>query len=312
MLIRLSHDLNTTTLLRQTKKSLGEWGDITYTECEVDECDILLCLSYPHKDINICCSETWLLSQEPPARIRRWERDSYKYFDRIFSTWSDLPNKSQPCTHWFPEFNYDEFCLLKPTPKSKKLSWVTSTNSDLKGHQLRIKLLNYLEETNLDFDLYGRGFTFINDKADGLINYKYSLAIENFSTNDYWTEKIADCLLCWTIPLYWGALNIDKYLPKGSYIPIDPSSPKKALATILDTINSDYYENHIEIIREARELILNKYQLFPHVNNLVGEYFLGGPKRDYFIPKNIHPKKDYMLRKLRYKINYRLSKNFNL
>ena len=312
MLIRITHDLLNSELLRQTKNKSGEWQDIKFTEETVDECDILLCLSYPSTDLKVNCTETWLLSQEPPARIRRWERDSYGYFDRVFSTWADNPTPSQPCTHWFPNLSYDELTKLKPPIKSKNLSWITSTNSDLHGHKLRMNLVKSLQNNNFDFNLFGRGFNFLEDKAEGLLDYRYSIAVENFSVKNYWTEKIADCFLCWTIPLYWGATNIDKYFPSGSYLQIDPAKPDEVKQIINDAVNSNYYENNLDKIEEARELVLNKYQLFPHIYNLVKQYYKTGSKKIHVIPKNIHPKKDRGIRKLVYKFNYRLSKHFNL
>ena len=49
-------------------------------------------------------------------------------------------------------------------------------------------------------------------KYDGFKNYKYSLCLENSSEKYYFTEKFTDCILSWTIPIYYGCSNIDKYL----------------------------------------------------------------------------------------------------
>ncbi len=312
MLVRIVHDLKDVNIFRQTPHNSGVWDGITFTVEDVAECDLLLCLSYPDRDITVECAEAWLLSQEPPARIRRWERDSYRYFDRVFANWDDSRYTSQPCTHWFPNFSYDEFVALKASVKTNDLSWVTSSNADLHGHKLRLKLLKYLRAQQIDYALFGRGFEYIADKAEGLLPYRYSLAIENFSTQHYWTEKIADCFLCWTIPLYWGATNIDEYFPQGSYLRIDPANPESVVAVLREAIANNYYEQNLERIAEARELVLNKYQLFPHINDLINCHFKSGTKRHYQIPKNIHPKRDSGMRKLRYKLNYRLSKHFNL
>ena len=104
MLVRIVHDLKDVDIFRQTPHNSGVWEGITFTADDVAECDLLLCLSYPDRDITVECAEAWLLSQEPPARIRRWERDSYRYFDRVFANWNDSRYTSQPCTHWFPNF----------------------------------------------------------------------------------------------------------------------------------------------------------------------------------------------------------------
>ena len=65
-------------------------------------------------------------------------------------------------------------------------------------------------------------------KEKGLLEYRYNLAIENGSTDYYFSEKIVDPLLCWSIPIYWGCKKIDKFLPKESYILLDMN--KKGVA----------------------------------------------------------------------------------
>ena len=45
---------------------------------------------------------------------------------------------------------------------------------------------------------------------------QYGIAIENFSHRNFFTEKILDCFLLKTIPLYWGCSNIDEFFnPEG-------------------------------------------------------------------------------------------------
>src|SRR5687768_17715451 len=51
--------------------------------------------------------------------------------------------------------------------------------------------------------------------------YRYSLAIENFSGPYYWTEKVIDCYLSWTMPLYFGCTNLADYFPAESFVQID-------------------------------------------------------------------------------------------
>ena len=80
----------------------------------------------------------------------------------------------------------------------------------------------------------------------------------------YFTEKIIDPLLCWSMPIYWGCKNIDKFLPEGSYINIDVDDPR-AIDKIIEISNSDLWENSLDKISEARELILDKYNLWSSI-----------------------------------------------
>ena len=49
----------------------------------------------------------------------------------------------------------------------------------------------------------------IKDKEEGLADYMFSVAIENM--DNWWTEKILDCFLCGTIPIFYGTPNIGKW-----------------------------------------------------------------------------------------------------
>jgi len=102
------------------------------------------------------------------------------------------------------------------------------------------------------------------DKKEGLLPYKYSLGIENGSLPYYFTEKIADPLLCWSMPIYWGCKNIHKFLPEGSYVNIDVDDPH-VVDKIIEIIKSDLREQNIDKIKEARELILERYNIWETV-----------------------------------------------
>ena len=78
-----------------------------------------------------------------------------------------------------------------------------------------------------------------------------------------WTEKLADCYLSWTMPIYYGCTNLDKYFPKESFIQIDINSPESSLENLKEKLSKDFWESSLGSIQEARELVLNKYQLFP-------------------------------------------------
>ena len=59
--------------------------------------------------------------------------------------------------------------------------------------------------------MLGRGYDPFEHKQDGLLPYRYSVVIENVQEVDYFTEKLLHCMLCGTIPIYWGAPNIEEY-----------------------------------------------------------------------------------------------------
>ena len=106
------------------------------------------------------------------------------------------------------------------------------------------------------------------DKWEGLVNYKYSLIIENYSGPDYWSEKLADCLLSWTLPIYYGCTNIEKYFPKNAIVSIDISD-RNVGDKIARIISNNYWEKQVKLIGLAREMILDKYQFFPFFSSQI-------------------------------------------
>lgn len=104
--------------------------------------------------------------------------------------------------------------------------------------------------TDIDFDLYGYGWN-INDsrykgkldsKSSGLINYEYSIAIENCCEKNYVTEKLFDCFLCDTIPIYYGCPNITGIYDSNSYHILDVNN---SMEHILEIISSPKEKNAI-------------------------------------------------------------------
>ena len=55
-------------------------------------------------------------------------------------------------------------------------------------------------------------------KQEILERYKFCLCFENTSFPGYITEKIFDCFFSGAIPIYWGAPDIDGYVPPEAFI----------------------------------------------------------------------------------------------
>jgi len=296
MLVRLVKNWDFPDILRQSIDNNGKWNDIFITEDKIKECDLLLVFNAPPEDIYVQTREAWLFSQESPINSYRWHIKSFQYFDKVFTFWEN--NKAtniiqkQTCLPWHINKSYQELKSLSIGNKNCKVktSWITSNLNFKPGHKLRLSFKDFLEQTNFKFDLFGRGFNPIEDKFDALFPYKYSIAIENFSCNDYWTEKIADCFLSWTIPIYYGAKNINSYFPSNSIIHIDPKDPISSLKTIKESIADNFWENNLQSLETARNLILDEYQLFPTISNRSKEQEIHSkPKLERYIPSNPKP-----------------------
>lgn len=109
--------------------------------------------------------------------------------------------------------------------KRKKASLMVSEKRTAPGHVYRYELAEKILSSELDVDIYGRGcnilkIKYANDKRlkgeficskEMLEEYEYHIAIENFKSSDYFSEKLMDPLICNTIPFYLGCRNYEKY-----------------------------------------------------------------------------------------------------
>jgi hypothetical protein len=275
------------------------WDDVKFTEEPIEECDYLIVLQRPPYDIKVKCPEgnAWLITQEPPVEYFRFFARSFKYFDRVYSYYKENHPKIkslQPVLPWHLLKSYKELSSItkeRLSEKKDEVAWITSSKSGFPGQTARMEFREYLQSQNFKFHLFGRGFTPIHDKFDGLFPCKYALAIENYSTENYWTEKLADSLLSWCLPFYWGATNLEDYFSPDCFIRIDISRPAEALNIIRQAIENQEWEKRLAAIEKARNQILNEYQFFPYVARMIKQDNAPGNKtlKQYLIPANPYP-----------------------
>ena len=156
------------------------------------------------------------------------------------------PNKTKPyiiggC--WIKENNYGLY------NKSKNVSMIYSNKQMIEGHKLRHKVA---EKLGSKIDLYGRGTNHpLVNKEDALVDYRYSIVIENTKQKNYITEKLIDSLVVGTIPVYWGCPNLSDYFNMEGIITFNDVED---LNYILPKLNDKLYESKISAIGENLEL----------------------------------------------------------
>ncbi|MFV5698663.1 glycosyltransferase family 10 domain-containing protein [Flavobacterium sp. ZT3R17] len=321
MLIKIERYYNYPDLKRQTPNCSMQWKDFTFTEAAVEECDYLVILDYPKVDFSIKVNPNNILSVclEPPNEVSKYRQYANKKVAVIYNQLDIKKNNvlSHGALPWHVDKDYDFLMDLKQDDliKEDKIVWITSDQRNSKGHHIRMDFLDSIK--GLPFvDLYGRGIKPIADKWEVLQHSKYAIAYENFQNEYYWTEKIMDCFLSYTMPIYFGCTAIENYFPKNSFIQIDPKDKHIALF-LKEIVSSKKWEENIEAIITARNLVLNKYQLFPFLydniktleairgNNLFAtkEFVSFKCKNDYFdnYPVSVKLEKEWC--KLKRKIN---------
>jgi hypothetical protein len=131
---------------------------------------------------------------------------------------------------------------LATLPRKSATAPVAMFQSAADDHSARNALAAELMQ-HIDVHSYGR---FMNNRAlagpdrgraskhETIAAYPFCLAFENSIAPDYVTEKIYDCLLTGTVPIYLGAPNVDELVPEGCYIDARAHGDPRGLAAYLD------------------------------------------------------------------------------
>jgi hypothetical protein len=103
----------------------------------------------------------------------------------------------------FERFHYGS-SWVEPSngPKTRLASMVASTLSKFPGHRFRLEAMERARRAGVD--CFGRGHREVASKNEALDAYRFSIAMENARQDEYFTEKLVDCFLTHTVPVYWG------------------------------------------------------------------------------------------------------------
>lgn len=92
-------------------------------------------------------------------------------------------------------------------------------------------------------------FSSKTSKIDLFRLFQFSLVIENSKQPNYFTEKIVDCLITKTIPVYWGCPNIDHFFDTTGWIVLKTTTFEE-LQEKLEGLTPDHYSKYTDIIEK--------------------------------------------------------------
>jgi hypothetical protein len=239
---------------KQTPKTSGIWGNIVGVQ-DIERADVIVVLgNYTKKFPNN------IEKSKKIIQLRR-EPDFIESFIPITNNYYDYKNFYHVSTWQFVSKSFDKFKLLKPS-KRKHVSAITSNK-----WQHRNEYFDVINSTQREIEIFGKLYKRLHPlyKDKALAKYRFSIAIENSSQKNYFTEKINDCFLFSTLPLYWGCPNISHFFPKDSYRLIDINKPEEIKHIISEPIT----KKTERAIEEAKNLILYKYNIWPSIESLI-------------------------------------------
>ena len=283
-------------VLRQFPDGKPIWGDVHFLmERNAKEYDWLVVYhDLPGKNIHSyetleCSRERTILVTHEPSAIKAYGKKFSSQFGVVLTchqSWAlshSYQIKMQPGSCWMyesalcnpkeqEEYPYNSLQASLPPKKSKSFSTICSDKK--MKHTLHHKRWNFTQRLQTEMpemDRFGRGVKPLNRKADALDPYRYHLTIENQICPHYWTEKLADAFLGWTLPFYCGCPNAATYFPEESFIPIDIDDFDGTLHTIKSAMRNKEYEKRLPAITEARRRILEEHNLYAMLARTIKE-----------------------------------------
>ena len=177
---------------------------------------------------------------------------------------------------WFKPDQYE-----KEHDKKFELAHLCGVLLKSYGHQMRHEILVRENEFKTPTNFY-KTIGDRHNEDDARIgketvfgNSQFGIVIENFSHRGYFSEKILDCFLMKTIPIYWGCSDIFEFFNPSGIIPFKNVDD---LIYLSNGLTPDYYNSHKEAIEDNYQIalqyvnyeqsIVNKIEKIFKLNNL--------------------------------------------
>lgn len=173
-----------------------------------------------------------------------------------------------PMVNELPSFEEKKLCTLVASD--------LQSTYDNELYSQRKEVVRYFEKVNEEgFEFYGRRWDPtlykhykgpIDDKIGTIKNYRFTICYENtHGTLGYVTEKIFDCFTAGSIPVYWGASNIDWYVPKDCFIDRREFSNLEELHLFMKSMTKETYEGYLARIKAFLQSDQAKKFSFDHL-----------------------------------------------
>jgi hypothetical protein len=187
--------------------------------------------------------------------IRKYLQENQDDFDYIITFDKELLKikKSKKLlfgTTWIEEKYWDIKYKKKPI-----ISTIIGGKNWIEGHKLRHKIYYIDDKINIKKEIYlssnFRGHLIkksyhkilgkeLDSKIRCFENCMFHLCIENTKQDNYFSEKLMDCFMTKTVPIYWGCPNIGDYFDTRGMIILDTDNEYKIISIINRLTEKDF------------------------------------------------------------------------
>jgi len=205
------------------------------------------------------------------------DNEMFNLFTKILTYDNNLLNKDPKCIKFLPYENF-YWCKSPNTNitnlflkyhgvndsysyenKNFIITFTCGHKNYCPGHRLRHilwnqqdKLLNvkcYYSKNNegMIINQNNIALTHPRDKTIMYENNMFCISIENNKSSNYFTEKLIECIVSKTVPIYWGCPNINEYFNTKGFIIFNDENE---LFDILKNLTEKDYYDRLEYINE--------------------------------------------------------------
>jgi len=212
--------------------------------------------------------------------------NKFNHYKKIFTYNDKLIDNNRIIKYNSQCFDFKKIKIQK-TINQEGYTLITSnkkSNKNGENYSLRYELIDFLNQNNFNFSIYGRGWSQYNSKnklvesflnrvpflrpKQNIKNYKgevydkrktgskhlFHLSIENTKIhNGLITEKLFDSFFSNSIPIYSGPENIKDYVPEDTFINIDNFDNFNDLFSFTENLKQEQIMNY----KYAREMFFN-------------------------------------------------------
>jgi len=190
---------------------------------------------------------------------------SYTYLLTQFSELLTLPNSIKLIGN-------GSFVDPAPTIKKKFGVSIVMTNRNVSpGHPMRHELYARRKEIKIPFDIYRGTWNQFEPTEDTLpmppwpnrkekimvFDCMFHVCIEGFKHDHYYSEKLIDCLITKTVPIYWGCTIIGEYFNERGMIIVDTVDD---IINICNQLTPEAYERFLPVVNDNYESGLKVYK----------------------------------------------------
>jgi len=211
--------------------------------------------------------ESIYVQLEPSTLVNYdWLMTDYTKFKYVFC--HDPKLLTLPNAKFFPFGT----CWVNPNKKYSKdfgVSHLCSSKNQLIGHRLRhqvYNIINTLPYKKINIRTPPR----IESKEIIFDGFQYSVIIENTAMPNYFTEKLIDCLVTNTIPIYFGCTNINQFFDDSYFLKFNNINE---FDSIIRSITPEFYARVINKIEYNRIKAIEYVDIWKRLNTELDKYY---------------------------------------